>query len=273
MALTRLDLTPLDGFDNRIDWNAAFVRWNNRIVKAIAGGEVLAAHAAVFGSSFLGIFVWKLVSNPTDLSGIRGFQYWGILVALHAVLIGGFTLIARLLGMNQPTFVSDAPAVYRVSPQQAETRQTAPATLWARGVESAARVNDTARRWASPVRSTPSEEALWPASPALLQSSELDDVGEVTWPETAPLSTTLNATANPLDELVSIDHGVQTETVTQTWLDGFVESRSRDKEHRWSWVEAAAGSWISKRDASTPTPQAEDVILPDQQTDEESHTS
>jgi hypothetical protein len=67
------------------------------------------------------------------------------------------------------------------------------------------------------------------------------------------MSTTLfgNTGTNPVEEIVTVDHRDASESAedhTKTWIDGFVESRSKDKEHRWSWVEAAAASWLSRRE-------------------------
>jgi hypothetical protein len=58
---------------------------------------------------------------------------------------------------------------------------------------------------------------------------------------------------------VSVDHrdeGESAEDQNKTWIDGFVESRSKDKEHRWSWVEAAAASWLSRRELEGKTEKA-----------------
>ncbi len=269
MAISRQNLTPLDGFDNRIDWNSALERCNSRLVNSVRGGNLLAAHGAIFGATFLGFFVWNLVTEPTNLSGLRGFQYWGILVAVHALLAGGYAVVARVLDLDQPSFVTDALPVYRA--QEVSPRQSAPAAVWARGVEGASRVNTSARRWVSPTRSTSAAETSWPEQPPLLQATERVDVGEVTWPDSAPVSTMLNAApitnSNPSDELVSIDPGTHGDSGSQTWLDGFVESRSMDKEHRWSWVEAAAASWMSKRDKPDVTrnsADSQDAVIPDQ---------
>src|SRR5690606_4192515 len=86
-----------------------------------------------------------------------------------------------------------------------------------------------------------------------------------------PLSTVLNTTSTsptrPADEVVSIDHGAHSgadKDQARSWLEGFVESRTRDKEQRWSWIEAAAASWMARREqprdeqASAP---AEDVVI------------
>jgi hypothetical protein len=84
----------------------------------------------------------------------------------------------------------------------------------------------------------------------LITHEHMPDVGEATWPASAPLSTILSSatTTNPADEVVSVDHRGASDDHTRTWIDGFIESRSKDKENRWSWVEAAAAAWLNKRE-------------------------
>jgi hypothetical protein len=87
------------------------------------------------------------------------------------------------------------------------------------------------------------------------------DVGAATWPGSAPLSTTLanGGSSNPADEVVSVDHRSAEEAEedpAKSWIDGFVESRSKDKDQRWSWVEAAAAAWLNKREVEGKTEKA-----------------
>jgi hypothetical protein len=61
-------------------------------------------------------------------------------------------------------------------------------------------------------------------------------------------------------------------------MDGFIESRSKDKDQRWSWVEAAAAAWLNKREVEGKSEKAltageaqtepEDVAPPPDDADE-----
>ncbi|HEU4793924.1 MAG TPA: hypothetical protein VFS96_09730, partial [Nitrolancea sp.] len=119
--------------------------------------------------------------------------------------------------------------------------------------------------------STPARDAEtgWPEQPALVRTERVSaadadaapaDVGEATWPGSAPMSTALlGGGTNPVDEIVTVDHrdaGDSADDHAKTWIDGFVESRSKDKEHRWSWVEAAAASWLSRREVEGKSEKA-----------------
>jgi hypothetical protein len=93
-----------------------------------------------------------------------------------------------------------------------------------------------------------------PTGLQLPDSERPPDVGEATWPESPPLSTQLLGSGDhrdAADHVVAVDHR-QSETDSddpgRTWVDSFVESRSKDKENRWSWVEAAAASWLNRRE-------------------------
>jgi hypothetical protein len=155
-------------------------------------------------------------------------------------------------------------------PQLRSTQPRTPAwqAAWTRSNAAAARVNSTARRWATaPARRAeapaPARDAAtgWPEQPPIFREAVASaetteapvvDVGAATWPHSAPLSTTLSSAAspNPADELVSVDHRDEDgeEDQAKSWIDSFVESRSRDKDQRWSWVEAAAAAWLSRRE-------------------------
>ncbi len=265
MALSRQDLTPLDGYDHRINWDAVLSRANSGLLRWLPGGRFLAAHLACFGIGLLGAMLWTLISNPMDLEGLRPFLYWGVVAAVHVALTGIYQVAARLMGLNDPQYVTTAYPVHRV-PQPARSRQVAPAMI-ARGVEGATRANVTARRWetASGRRGRQEAPAGWPEQPQILHMDERADTGEVTWPDSAPRSTELGSRApgQASDTLVSIDPAMSAEGQRgQRWLEGFVESRQKNKEQRWSWVEAAAASWLSRRDNQvTAESPAEDVVV------------
>ncbi len=271
MALTRQDLTPLDGYDRRIAWDDVLNRANTRLLRWLPGGRFLAAHLAIFGTTLLAALLWSLIRHPMELENLRPFLYWGVLAAMHTALAGIYQVASRLMGLDEPRFVTTAYPSYRAQ-QPPAARPAAPAMI-ARGVEGAAKVNATARRWAAasgrranaPAR--PESAAGWPEQPHILQTDERADTGEVTWPDSAPRSTTLSARTpgQPADTLVSIDPAASAgDQRGQRWLDGFVESR-QNKDQRWSWIEAAAASWLSRRDnQAVPETQehpAKDVVI------------
>jgi hypothetical protein len=270
MPVHREQLGPVDGFETRIDWQTLLEQWYQRSVRWILGAGFLSMHLAVFGVSFLTVLTWNLIVDPADLAMVEPFRYWGTVAIIHTILLGGGLIGWKMLRMDQPDrprFM--VPAQEALAARAESARTSTWQTAWTRGMVSAARVNTTARRWATaPVRradgSTPARDAEtgWPEQPAIFRTAPAEsehadttaaDVGEATWPASAPISTTLSGSAgtNPADEVVSVDHrdaGESADDQHKTWIDGFVESRSKDKEHRWSWVEAAAASWLSRRE-------------------------
>ena len=270
MALSRKQLSPVDGFETRIAWQPLLERWNQRSVRWVLGAGFLSLHLAVFGVTLLTTLTWNLIVDPADLSMLEPFRYWGTVAIIHTVLLGGGLIGWKLLRMDQPVrprFV--VPAAETTFRRVESTRPTSWQAAWTRGVVSATRANTVARKWATTTvrrseKSAPARDAQtgWPEQPAIFRSAPVEaeqtdappaDVGEATWPESAPVSTTLanNGGTNPVDKLVTVDHrdeGDSAEDQAKSWIDGFVESRSKDKEHRWSWVEAAAASWLSRRE-------------------------
>jgi hypothetical protein len=265
MAIPRSNLTALDGFDTSIHWDVVNANVGERMVRWLTGGALLALHMSVFGAALLATFGWSLIRHPLDLSALNQFQIWGVIVGLHATLVGAYQLAARMLGWNDPTYVTTSAPARLSAPT--EVRQTDPTRVWAARAEVTGRVDSSTQRGPSTVtRKVQVENAgprsgEWPQQPTILATDERVDVGEVTWPAAAPLSTVLSGNAempNTSDQLVSID-AAATGTAAdgaQTWVDGFVQSRTKSKEQRWSWVEAAAASWLSRRPGSADDDKA-----------------
>jgi hypothetical protein len=275
MALTRQNLTSLDGYDERIDWAGVLERTNRSLIRWVLGTGLLSFHLAVFTTVLLAIYTWNLISNPTDLHLLGPFRIWGVAALAHTLLVGGGLIGWRLFNMGDQVTAQPVPVYPRRSlpmPRQAPAPARSPgmAQAWIRGVTSTARANAGARRWREataqqPPAAPPAPTATgWPAqpgmsAPAAAQPAEAErppDVGEVTWPESPPLSTVLLGSTDhrgPADHVVAVDHR-QSDTADddpgRTWVDSFVESRSKDKENRWSWVEAAAASWLNRREIS-----------------------
>jgi len=278
MPLHREHLGPVDGFETRIAWQPLLEQWNQRSVRWVLGGGFLAFHLAVFGVSLLTVLTWNLIVDPVDLRMIEPFRYWGTVAIIHTILLGGGLIGWKLLRMDQPEAPRfTIPALGSPAPRPDSARASNWQAAWTRGVVSAARVNSTARKWATtPVRRSDGAppvrdaETGWPEQPAILHSETVSanhadvapaDVGEATWPASAPMSTTLSGSAgtNPVDEIVMVDHRDAADSAddpAKTWIDGFVESRSKDKEHRWSWVEAAAANWLSRREVEGKSEKA-----------------
>jgi hypothetical protein len=268
MALHRSQLSAVDGFDDRIDWTALMERWNQRALRWVLGAGFLSLHLAVFTVCLLTALTWNLTVDPADLWMIEPFWYWGAFAAAHTILLGGGLILWKVLGRDTastrrfriPESISSRP---RVRPQA--ERASAWQAAWARPMESVARVNATARRWTSgsaredePRPQPQRTGGGWPEQP-LITHDVTPDVGGATWPASAPLSTTLasgGAVSNPADEVVSVDHRGATDDHTKTWIDSFIESRAKDKENRWSWVEAAAAAWLNKREVEGKTEKA-----------------
>lgn len=281
MPLQRHDLAPVDGFDNRVAWQPVLERWNQQATRWLLGPGFLSLHLAAFGLTFLTALTWNLIADPADLWMIEPFRIWGIVAVVHTVLLGGGLIVWKAMNMGQPeTKRFSIPALEAARPRPEPARATNWQAAWTRGVESAARVASPARRWASTstrhAEQTPSAppardaQTGWPEQPVIFRAAPADaettearetDVGEATWPTSAPLSTTLSGqpTINPADEVVSVDHrdaGEAGDDGGRTWIDGFIESRSKDKEHRWSWVEAAAAAWLNRREVEGKSEKA-----------------
>jgi hypothetical protein len=277
MSLRRQQLSPVDGFDNRIDWQAAIDRWNQRAPRWALGPGLLSFHLTLFSLAFLTTLTWNLIADPADLGMIEPFRYWGVIAVVHTILVGGWMIGWKLLRLGEPEarrFTVPAAALpqLRADPSRTPAWQAA----WNRSNAAASRVNTTARRWAAaPARRaeapTPPRDAAtgWPEQPPIFREaaagpeaaeSPAVDVGAATWPDSAPLSTTLSASAapSPADELVSVDHRDEEgdDDQAKSWIDGFVESRSKDKDQRWSWVEAAAAAWLNRREVEGKTEKA-----------------
>ena len=273
MTLSREHLSPADGFDNRIDWQALLDRWNERALRWVLGPGLLSLHLAAFGLSLLTAMTWNLIADPTDLRMVEPFRYWGIVAVVHTVLVGGGLVAWKIFGQPAPDSrrkIIPASVINRSRPQPESQPATTWQSAWMRPVESVARVNTSARRWAATAMrsSGPARDAEtgWPEQPGVADAST--DTGQATWPASAPISTTLAGAAQPADEVVSVDH-LDSDDHTRTWIDAFVESRGKDKENRWSWVEAAAAAWLNKREVEGKTEKAlsagdaaPDVALP-----------
>jgi hypothetical protein len=277
MSLRRQHLSPVDGFDNRIDWQAAIDRWNQRAPRWALGPGLLSFHLTLFGLAFLATLTWNLIADPADLGMIDLFRYWGVLAVVHTILVGGWMIGWRLLRLGEPEprrFTIPAAALPQLRSNQSRT--PAWQTAWNRSNAAASRVNTTARRWAgapsrrAETQAPPRDAATgWPEQPPIFREAVAGaetteppavDVGAATWPDSAPLSTTLSGSAasNPADELVSVDHRDEEgeDDQARAWVDGFVESRSKDKDQRWSWVEAAAAAWLNRREVEGKTERA-----------------
>ena len=260
MTLTREHLSPADGFDNRIDWQTLLDRWNERALRWVLGPGLLSLHLAAFGLSLLSAMTWNLIADPTDLRMVEPFRYWGIVAVVHTVLVGGGLVAWKIFGQPSPDSrrrAISASVVNGSRPQPASQPAPAWQTAWMRPVESVARVNSSARRWAANAMRTsePARDAEtgWPEQSPVANAAT--DAGQATWPASAPLSTTLAGADAPADEVVSVDHRDGDEH-TKTWIDAFVESRGKDKENRWSWVEAAAAAWLNKREVEGKSEKA-----------------
>lgn len=296
MALTRQQLSPLDGYQERIDWATVLERTNRRLLRWVLGTGFLSFHLAVFTTVLLGTFTWNLISNPTDLHLLSPFRIWGVAALGHTILVGGGLIGWRLFNMGESEAVRPAPSYPARSlpkPQQlpSSPRPSGVTQVWTRSVGSASRVNAGARRWAAAATQRPAAEPParaangWPAQPDMTappapQSTETErpaDVGEATWPGSPPISTTLMGGAergDAADHVVAVDHRASDaadDDPGRTWVDSFVESRAKDKDNRWSWVEAAAASWLNRRElpsgaekalSATSEPAGEGVAPP-----------
>jgi hypothetical protein len=271
MALTRQQLTPLDGYDHRIDWGGVLERTNSRLIRWVLGTGFLSFHLAVFTTVLLATLLWNLITRPEDLHLMGPFRVWGVAALAHTLLVGGGLIGWRLFRMGETEAPRPVPMLPRRTPSTPRPmvpRTSGLSQAWTRRMGSAARVNASARRWAATATqrsadSAPSRtESGWPAQPGVNQSTATGamaqpDVGEATWPDSPPISTTLlGATEHRVsaDQVVSVDHRPSQQTADddpgRTWVDNFVESRTKDKENRWSWVEAAAASWLNRRELS-----------------------
>jgi hypothetical protein len=276
MPVTRAQLPTVAGFDNRLHLDAAVRRANTRLTRWVFGMGFLAFHLAVFISAFVVAFAWDLISHPESLRVVDPFRYWGIVAIVHTVLAGGGILAWKMLRLGESgrSPVIPAPTYSAIAPQR--PRPSAPYAIQAPITVQVPRASRWSTMTSNP-RRTPwavrPVEQNWPQQPSFLrnapntQDAGFPDVGEATWPESVPLSTSLGVSAAPeSDQVVSVDHRP---SPSQSWIEGFIGSRTSEKEHRWSWVEAAAGSWLSRRD-NVPPPEPTPEATPPGDTDQPS---
>lgn len=248
MPLTRSQLPTVAGFDRRLHLGNAIERGTSRFARWLLGAGFLAVDLALFGTSLLVAYVWALIAHPGDLDSINPFRYWGVVAVVHTLVAGGGLLAWKLLGMDEPATRTAIPA-YQPVPARGQYAlstwsQSQPVdAIYAQPQAAAPRRT----AWASrPV------EQNWPQQPELLRTqpgtTTDPDLGEATWPENVPLSTSLGVSG-------SASESGERPSPSQSWFDSFMGSRGasqKEKEQRWSWVEAAAGSWLSRREPTTP---------------------
>jgi hypothetical protein len=269
MPVTRAQLPSVAGFDRHLYIGEAIERASGRLMRWVLGTGFLALDLALFATSLLIAYTWALIAHPDDFTSIGPFRYWGIVALIHIVLTGGGLLAWKLLGLDQPRARTAIPPYS--TPSQPRPGVSAWSSVPAGEAPVSAR-GSTGRGSSSrqPAWSIRPVEQNWPQQPDLLRSrpGEIDpDLGEVTWPENAPLSTSLGVSAAPgSDQLTTEDRP----SPSQTWFDSFMGSRSAgrksgDKDQRWSWVEAAAGSWLSRRETPGPADASvetgEDIVI------------
>ena len=147
MALRREQLSPVDGFDNRIDWQRAMERWNERALRWVLGPGFLSCHLTTFALSFLALLTWNLIADPTDLHMIEPFRYWGVIVVIHTILLGGGMIGWKLLRMGETEPRRFTIPAYQLPQLRANTARTPHwQNAWTRGTAAAGRATRGAGR-------------------------------------------------------------------------------------------------------------------------------
>ena len=228
MALRREQLSPVDGFDNRIDWQAAVDRWNRGALRWVLGPGFLSCHLTTFALSFLALLTWNLIADPTDLHMIEPFRYWGVIVVFHIILLGGGMIGWKLLRMGetraaplhhpglsvaaargqQPPARRTGKTPGRAAPPRRPRQCDRPPLGQRAGPETAP---------PQPVPPPRDAETGWPEVPAMFRSAAVEaDTTEGRRPISARrhgpdrlpsrLPSPAAVTPNPADEVVSVDH-------------------------------------------------------------------
>lgn len=216
---------------------------NRRLTGWVLGTGLLAFHAGVFFLTMTGVFFWNAYHSPTDFWAADLLRRWGAVLILHAVVTVATTVGWRLLRTADIQEASGQQWRPLPALKQGEVtigswraldgpRQPAPEPIPAPGDEfprltAAQRFRNRAAERLAAVRGKIAEPAAEDAS----------------WP------------APPVRRDVDADELIRQFGAGDTPIEDQVIQKPRKPSHaRWSWVEASATRWVTKKDVPDSPP-------------------
>ena len=230
--------------EDRIDVDQALDRLNKRLTGWVLGTGLLSFHAGVFFLTMTGLFIWNTYADPTDFWAADVLRRWGAVLTLHAVAVVAATVGWRLLrtadiqeasiqrwhpalgpGQSDIT-VGDWRAIE--GPRRSEPPLMPPGTEDVPRVTAAQRFRSRAAERLAAMRRKESENAAARAQ----------------WPEPP------NRRDPDADELIR-QFGPGAEQTEEP----AIRRPRRPTAARWSWVEASATKWLTKKETPDEAPE------------------
>ncbi len=236
----------------RFDFDPVIEQFNRRLTGWVLGPGLLAFHAGVFFLTMTGLIFWNVYDNPNDFWAGNLLKRWGAIVILHVVVTVAATVGWRLLrsadiqearqerwaALPHPAPVADGNWRALESGPPVETQPYVPPgepdfpkfSAMQRMRNSAARRVAIVRGKADEV--SPMAAAKWP-EPPVRRDPEADDL------------------------IRQFGNGDPVES-------GPVASKERrPNQARWTWIEAAATSWLTKKETGdSPPPERRPRVNP-----------
>jgi hypothetical protein len=229
------------------------------IVDWFTGTGFLAVDAGAFFVALMVLLPWNLYSSPGDLWVAQPLRSWAFLLTFHALLVGAIALARGIVGSPEPETLVPQRGL-RASSSWSTPTQTTPQPN--RATASSLIAQEWARRWLEDDKAEvaemmeQSEEISARRARVAVNSAAQVDI--TPWPDApAPHAQSLDAEAilaDWLDEQASEYVAPTPEQVdplrSAARLTRQDETIELEPELEWKWVEAAASSWLSKRDVS-----------------------
>ncbi len=227
---------------------------SQRITAWVFGPGMLRFHATVYFTLMTLLLLWNMARNPSDIWAMDLLRRWGAILAFHAVLLGGGWAAMRLLRIEMPgTRPRDADLPVALPPGPPSRLPWPPAPAKPASTWPGTRTAGAAGGHRSVAMARWTRDAVAGAS-ARFNQARANRHGDptTTWPSSGP------NTRTPEDaEFVArfgptgVDSGLHPTSPGSHGPAGAAVSH-QIKERRWSWVEAAAGSLLPRKDESIP---------------------
>lgn len=243
------------------------------LVDWLTGTGFLALNALCFFGALVTLIPWNIYSSPGDFWTADILVRWAFLLGFHALLVGTWSLIQNVILKDDNPVADMTPSarqwhVARVrntsstidfrtgpvhSPSAAATASTLYAEEWARSQQQQVS------------RPTVADDAGFDADDrheaGAAHLSDLLADWDTSWPEPVQkvAGDPAESPASPVEEMSISDADVLIETTAPTRAPGPLSVAARatsvnspgapvDPELEWQWIEAAASSWLSRRE-------------------------
>jgi hypothetical protein len=235
----------------RYDFDLLLEQFNRRITGWVLGTGLLAFHAGVFFLMMTGLIFWNVYDNPKDFWTGDLLKRWGAVLILHAVVTVAGTVGWRLLRSADI--------------QEARQEQWAAIPRHAPVVDGSWRALESGTPVEPQPYIPPSEPDLPKLSAAQRfrmnaarrvaamrgKADEVSPTAAASWPEPP-------ARRDPeADDLIRQFGTGESET-----RDAEFSKERRPGQTRWSWVEAAATNWLTKKETPETPPERQPRVAP-----------